>query len=875
MDFGPILQNRFSEYYVPAVNQEIFSLAGSDSFYRRHFEKALQQEDSLYLIVGTDSGRLVHWVIRCGLAEGSRYLFIEYPALVETLRQDADFPLDLPENMRICTPDDWLAQAEELSLKDYCYLGSVRRIKSLAVVDAFFDGYLDLWNKFEETIGQYQMMVGQEMGARVFMVKGLENLAENRVSAHFLMDLFKGKTAILLAGGPSLKESYGWVKANRDNLVVLAVSRIALQLKREGIIPDCFFAIDPHDIIFHQSKEMLAFWQETLLINVYHLNPRLLSQWCGRNAYMGSLFPWDAEMNRLKSRPADRPPPSDDAPDDPANAADVTQRNPTLAFPGITVGHQALGMAIEMGFSEIVVSGLDLCFDKEGFTHTEGSEECKVGPFTAPSELWVETNGGWQAETRYDFLNAIPSLAFLAKFARSRQCRVINPAPGAAKIEFIDHLPWDTLTVVPMETPARERMQRAMPEETARTRTAHYDAVMQELLRVRGEVQTIARMVTEALDCNDRFFGRTGHPPDFKYKKRMDEIEKTLDETLTDMSKLVKRWGIGEFLKLSRPDKKKAWSDEEIEEAGRRYYEIYRESAGALVRLLDDIRQRLRFRMEEEKPKPNIKSLITHWQAQEIPGRLHLFLHRRQQTLDAFSGKVAVSLQALADDFQHTLEEKETNYTKHCFQSLATPQAIRLKILHLFKQKERDRLQAFADGLEKTVAVEATGEEGKSGSNTRTQYGLLIKGLLAELDGDKEEAMRAFRQVTAPVVHTDAILRLLTLALSQGELLFALPIAKRLADRSPMHIPYYGDLLRLTGQHEEALAVYAAYTKKAKNDLVTMLKWGVLQTKLGRKTEARQTFTAILKEDAHNKAAALYLSQLGPAPQESAEVNGA
>ena len=847
MDFGPILQNSFGEYYLPAINQEIFSQSGADSFYHRHFDKTLQTEDSLYLIIGTDSGRLVNWVITCGLAEGSRYLFVEYPELVTYLQEAADLPKELPENVRICAPDVWLAQAEELALKDYCYLGNVQRIKSLAVIDAFFEGYLNIWNAFEEKIGQYQMTVGQETGARVFMIKGLENLAENRISARCLVDLFKGKTAILLAGGPSLKESFAFVKENRRHLVVLAVSRIAVQLHQEGIVPDFFFAIDPHDIIFHQSKGMLAFWQKTLLVNVFHLNPRLLSQWRGQTAYMGDLFPWKTDMNRPTPVVTNAAASDNETG---AEAPSEAPRTPNLSFPGITVGHQALGMAVEMGFSEIILSGFDLCFDKEGFTHTEGSEERKIGPFTAPSELWVETNGGWQAETRYDFLNAIPSLDFLAKFASSRACRVVNPAKGAVKIESVTHLPWEALEIASLPHPAWEMIQTALPTETRESRLQHHKDVMEELLRVRGEVQKVMRLTTEAIDCNDRLFGRKGRPPDFKHKKRMDEIEHILDEDYKPMSHLVKRWGVGEFLKLSRPDKKKAWTDEEIEEAGQRYYAIYRESAGALTRLLDDIRQRLRARMEEEKTKPNLKIIMAQWKKDIQPGRVHVFLDRQGRSMEDFPEHVVASLHALAEAFQNTLDETETNYKKHCFQSLASPQAIRFKVLSLFKQKDKARLCAFADGLE------------KSASDNKEQYGFLIKGFLAELDEDPESAVRCFRRITAPVLLTDATLRLFTIALMQGDLAFALPIAKRLSERSPLHIPYYGDLLRMTGQREAALAIYTDFMKIAKNDMVTKMKLGKLHTELGQITEARHVFESIVEEDPHNKAALVLLSQL-------------
>ncbi|MEO5352808.1 MAG: DUF115 domain-containing protein [Magnetococcus sp. XQGC-1] len=835
MDFGPILQNSFGEYYLPAINQEIFSRSGADSFYRGHFDNSLQNKETLYLIVGTDGGRLLHWLLNSGLAEGSRYLFIEYPELVEYLREGADFPRELPDAVSLCTPDDWLAVAEERALRDYCYLGQVQRVRSLAVLDGYFEPYFLTWKTFEERISQYQTEVGREIGSRIFMVKGLENLAENILPAEHLLGLFAGKTAVLLAGGPSLRESFAWVRANREHLVVLAVSRVASQLDRAGIRADFFFAIDPHDIIFHQSKAMLAFWQQTVLVNVYHLNPRLLGQWRGRSLYMGPLFPWETPLN--PARP--------------------------LSFPGITVSHQALGMAIEMGFSQVILSGFDLCFDKDGFTHTEGSEERKAGPFTAPLDLWVETNGGWQAETRYDFLSAIPSLELLAQFAVNRGCRLINPAAGAARIDQVEHLPWESLQVVPLSTPVWETLQAGIPAETVENRLRHYDQVLQELQRVRTAVQQVARLATEAIECNDRLFGRKGRPPDFKYKLRMDAIEQELDEEHRTFSLLVKRWGVGEFLRLSRPDKEREWSDREIEEAGRRYYEIYRDSASALIRLLDDIRQRLRSRMEEKKANPNLKTLVSQWQKDNQPGRLYLFLDAREQTIDAFPEGVRPLLQGLQAAYQTALEETETDYQAHLFRSMATPQMVRSKVLTLFRQKDAARLQAYAQGLEKS-ADEASGAAGRAAFVTahKEQYILLIQGFLAELAEDWPQAADCFKRVTSPFLITDALQRLLTMTLLRGELVEALPIARQLAEHSPLYVPHYGDVLRLTGRGEEAIQVYEEYGKLVKNDWVTRIKLGKLYGEMGNQEAAKRVFAAILEVDPTNKAALMFLQEL-------------
>ena len=819
--FGPVLVNGFGESCLPEVNREIFSRSGSDSFFQAHFGKSLWAEDSLYLIVGTDSGLLLKWVLDRKPVEGTRHLFIEHPDLIERLTREGLLPESLPDHVQLCTPDRWMEVADTLSIKSYAYLEHVRRVKSLGVVDAFFGGYLEIWSAFEALVDQFMLQVNQETGSQVFMEKGLENLAENRIPAPRLEEAFQGCTAVLLAGGPSLRESFDWVRANRENLAVLAVARVAPQLREAGITPDFFFAIDPHDIIFHQSKEMLGFWERTALINVYHLNPRLLGQWRGVSAYMGSPYPWTTELN-----------------------------GDNYAFPGITVGHQALGMGIRMGFSQIILAGLDLCFDREGFTHVVGSIEQAVGPYSVPSELQVETNGGWMAESRYDFVNSIPSLAYLAKLAEEQGCVVINPAEGAAKIDGIAHRRWAEITPAPMTRTAWDVIRAALPEETRESRLAHYRTVEGELNRVRAEVRAIQRLATEALDCNDRLFGRKGRGADYKYKKRMDAIEETLDTTFKEINPVVRKWAVRGFLKLSRPDSEREWSDAEIEEAGRRYYEIYRDNASAVIRRLDEVRQRVRMRMEEEQPKPNVKSLVAQWRKDGQPGRCHLFCDRHGKPLETLEPHMAERFRELAAEYAALLAETEHDFKKYCVQERSTPQGIRAKVISLYRRKDADKLRHFWSGLE------------KSDIEDKEQYGLLINGHLAELAEDPDRAIRHYRQVTHPWLLTDAMLRQFTLSLMQNDLLAATAVSKRLADRSILYQPYHADLLRLSGKGREAVTAYNEYLNVVKGDFVTQLKLGKLHMEMGDGEAAGGVFRQILEEDPANKAASLYLQQL-------------
>ncbi|MBF0422950.1 MAG: DUF115 domain-containing protein [Magnetococcales bacterium] len=819
--FGTILTNRFGERYFPAINGEVFSQTGSGSYFHRYHGAMVEPKDSLNLIVGTDGGGLVNWLCNKSTGDGSRYLFIEFPELIQRLYDEQMLPADLPEHIVVTTPDQWLETAEQLSLKDYFYLGNVRPWRSLAVIDCFYEDYVKLWNDFDELLGQYQLGVGQEIGSRVFLLKCLENLAENRIPAHVLHQAFPGRTAVLLGGGPSLNESFSWIKTNREHLLVLAVTRIARQLAAADLVPDMFFAIDPHDIIFHQSKDVLEFHDKSLLVNMYHLNPRLLGSWRGRSLYMGPLFPWSSPLNPASGN-----------------------------YPGITVSHQALGTAIDMGVARIILAGFDLCFSREGFTHAAGSVEVAAGPYVHRSELWVETNGGGMAETRSDFFNALPALAALASYARTKECRVINPAATAAKIEGIDWIPWNELTLEPVAPKSSDLLWQRLPVETSSDRLRLWREVESVLVQACNKIATIKQLAAEAVDCNDGLFGRKGNAPDFKYKVRMDEIESILDDEYQEFSRLVKRWSVAEFLKLSRPNKNKEWSDEEVENVGRRYYEVYRDSAANLLETVEASLTRVRVRQEEEKIAADLHVILDQYQKDGHQGRVHLLMDKRRQAPEDFPSAIRQRIETFQTEFATLLQQTENDYTRHCHNQFVSPYAICSKVMAMFQNNEAERLKNFMDGIQRSEMA------------SKEHFVYLIRGLLAEGEADFDQALRWYRQVTFAPLLVSGLQRLLSVHLRQGDLFSARAVARRLADRSLLHLPFYADLLRLTGDTDKAIVEYQNYVEVVQDDLAALMTLGTLLFDHGKRDGAQRCCDCILSRDQSHKAARSLLARI-------------
>lgn len=267
---GPFLTNGFGDRYLYGINRDVFNDIGSANLFRRQLEDLLL-EDRFHIVIGTDSGLLLQYVLNTGVPQGARYLFIEHPEVLASLEEELDLQI-LGDDIICTTYDQYQEQAVAWNISSYIFIGQVLLHQSIAAQDDFPGIYQELiWNVRKE-IKQFVWQINLSLGSEVFIQKQFDNLAENRLPAKLLQGLFPGKTAVLLAGGPSLDEIFPWLQKNRDHVVVLAVSRISRRLQEVGIAPDIIFSIDPHDVSFDVSKETLVFWKDAILVHMYHVS---------------------------------------------------------------------------------------------------------------------------------------------------------------------------------------------------------------------------------------------------------------------------------------------------------------------------------------------------------------------------------------------------------------------------------------------------------------------------------------------------------------------------------------------------------------------------------------------------------------------------
>jgi len=817
------LTNTFGDKYLYSLNHNTLNHTGAVQQHRLRFKHLADQKDTLFIVIGSDSGTLIPYLNSLTAASGTRFLVLEPDRVFSQLFSE------IPESsasdfVDFVPAEDYNPAADKAQINRYLYAGKVSIIKSLAAEYDFIGEYHDLFFSIQSLCNQQEYLVRHRLTGKPFKLAQLKNIAENHTSSSCLKNTFQGKTAVLLAGGPSLDEILPWVIKNKDSLLVLAVSRISRRLLEIGLTPDIIFSIDPHQVSFDVSKEMLHFWKDSLFIHSYHVSPLLLGQWQGKNIYLGNRFPWESRLNQK-----------------------------SLPMAGPTVSNTALSVAVEMGISQLILAGVDLCHNREGYTHASGSNEHLAGPQLAQTTTQVLTNGGWMAETTSDFLSAIDILALQVEHASKNDTTVINPAPGSAQVNGVQYLPLENIQLHPIAPPAAVTLKELSAQPSFEQRKTDLENVQKELRWITGQLIQIRKLCRQALHCNEGLFGRKGKRQDFKFKKRMDKIERKLNSTYSRSAVLVKEYGAHELLQMTILGSDEDWTDQEIEDAATTYYSKYIETTDQLLELIEKTKQRIGSRLNEDATAPDFDLLFSSWQQEHIPGRLYVWLSRHGLQIEDLPADVQRTAGQLAEDFSRQMDASADSAHMQRSKKYADLKEMRGKILMYFQKKDTQALENLQASLKKHQNPDAE------------KYLYLCRGLFNELNEQWDQALVAYQQlfdVQDEVLLEDALLRITSISLSRNDLDNSFLALENLAKLAPTYLQQYADLLKLTGSHQQALDTYLSYLEQVPHDINIILKIGNYYRELNIEEGARAMFEHALSMDPENTAAKQLLEGL-------------
>jgi hypothetical protein len=823
-DMGSVASNAFGEHYLFAINRNLFQGTDASTVFRSYFGESIFKEDTFYVIAGTDSGLLYQYIKTQGLPKGSRYLFVELPQVLALLANEDTSHTELA----ITTGEDWLKQAEEMAVAKYAFLGRMTLLRSLGAVHGHCNDYQPFWRKLKGEFDAFVQTIRFRSGTRPFIICQIENLTENQIPAICLRDAFQGKTGVVLAGGPSLDELLPWVRQQRQNLLVIAASRISHSLLQAGIQPDISVSVDPQAFNLNVCKDMLEFQDGTLLVNQYHLSSNLLASWGGQKVFIGHRYPWPTPL----------------------------QPENIFFTGGTTITNVALDLAIETGVAQIILGGVDFCFSRQGHTHASGTVEHSIGSRPQLCEVQVETNAGIMADTDIGYRDSGRHIDYQAENANARGCRVINPAPGAMRLPHVEHLSPDDIQIEPLERPAREILAGCVPAADANSKVRHYKEVLGEVDRMLAELRAIKGLSGKALNYNRKVLIKADQQGDSNdeagkinpaYAEKVARIKEQFTAKYADTISFVMYYGVSNFIPIHGLDLNQL---EDRVQNNEIYFQACVDTCSEVSEILRQARTRILSRLEEEKSQPNMQRLMSQWQHDQQPGRAIQWARQHASHVAQLPTDQQQALQAFQATFEDTVEKLGLQYLGRIEQEVNLD-GICAKSREYFLCHDQDGLLRLQASLEKFRDQEQA-----------ANFTPLVEGYLAELSNDSVSALDAYRKITEGPAHIDALTRLFELHTRAEDWESALKVLKTLSEISPTYSPMYADLLYSCNHIDTAVEIYTDYLLANPDDLNTMMKLGKVFRECGSIEGVTWAMNYILGKDPMNHVARQILCEV-------------
>lgn len=799
---GGFSVNRFGERFLPTVNGHAFDRTASRVLHDQQFGAAFAEAQRLHVILGTDSGLLLQYVRALKPAEGSRFLFVELPEVLEELK-DAGLLDALPAHIAVEDLNGAIKRGAAFDLMRYAMRREIRTHESLAVQELVCADYLRLKDDVRNWLQPNLHRAGVSMNIAPFMIRQLENLGESIRPASVLENCWAGRTAVVMAGGPSLDEQLPWIIEHRAQLMLIAVSRIARLLQSHNIVPDIVVSVDPYHLSFDVSKEMLDLPADTLFAYTFHATPMLVGQWPWQTVYMGTRFPWK------------------------------TSRNPRNLMPsGDTVTNHAVDLAMSLGCGEIVLAGVNLCYSATGQTHASGSHESTAGPLISSSSLTVTTNDGREAPTDSPFRSAAQNFATKAAAAKLKNIRLVNPAGAAARIAGVDFVALDQIHVdaTPDQGSAREALRGRLPAVDGDARRAHYEAMRAELRAARKELDDIRKACRAGLDAAKQLYDRNGRV-DPRFEKRRDAAIERITQAPLCLAEVMQHFNGYEFTRLMGVENPRELDRREKDKTVSEYFSVMLRTADQFERQIDLADERLQARQEEEKADPDFEKMLAQWQQDGQAARAVLLMQRRPELRTNMSPALQARFDEYASVFRSMMSPDFKGRTD-VIKQRRNPLLSRPKALQHLQSQDRAALEALSQNLRQYPD-----------GDDRDAMIHLVDGMLDELQGADEGALAHYQAVidqAHPLLSEDALLRVSVVALKHGDFDLAGVVFQCLGEKAPRYKLQHAEILRLKGRLDEAATVMNEYLAGAPDDKLAQQRLADIKQALDNtKTSAR------------------------------------
>lgn len=813
------LTNNFGDHYFEEINHQAFAKASAEDVLMPYFSSYLEEEEALYLIIGTDSGLLKKLIEERSEHRFTKFIFIEYDEVIEQLNCETDSfesIADEEKNIWLFNQDFDLHQLNR-ALGNYVIRRKFHLIKSFAVMDAQkLSPYEKLWEKFEVAYQGYLSGEYNSQSARVFEEQRILNVAQNLIPASTLGKPISGKDAIILGGGPTLDDSIEWIKTNQNKVIIFAAARISDRLVKEGIQADFLVTVDPFPWSFDNSKGMYAHSEHSILVHSFHAQHRLLSQWTGLSCYLGQRYAWKDAGEPLN-----------------------------IDGPGPTVTNTALHIAVAFGAKRVFFAGIDFCFAK-GQTHESGSNEAKLPDTIAYSGKEVlEDNSGQMTETRQDFYSAkIAMETAIRMYIRMAEVEFINLGLHSAKMENVAYQQMESIQLSDDSKHScieNIRIELVLSDEE---KLSLVDEALGYLKKQKKRFEKLVKLTNQALSTNKKLYDK-GDLLVEKQAKKIKQLQKKVNRVVGEDGDYFASYQSVLFSDAFKPiADENNMTNEEVQEQLAAFFGGLNAVAKAFIVNINNGIDRCEVRQKELKPKTLPCSLIQHWQQWQEPGRVYHWI-KSHADMELNSEQQDCVDEAM-DVFEKELGEERHAHLKMLEDALNDVSKI-LSRANMAYSKEN--VAELEEVLEHVESLEA------KSINQKQDLVALLKGMVLDVRGEKVEAFNTYEGVETSILRHIALKKMLPIAVDLEDYPAALAVLERLVKINLDYMLPYADMLKVLGNLSGAIEVLRMYLKSKPEKYLTKNRLAHLLIEAGEHSEAFKLVDEVLNVDSENKAA--------------------
>lgn len=819
-----IHKNSFGDEYFPEINNYAFDNVGSTATFSKVFDKELKSEKTLFIIVGSDSGLLIPYLQKHKADKGRKYIILEKPEIISYIEKNVDINDNLIEVLPLSVEFNDLSE----KYADYIAHSRYKLLRSLAVIDSHSQSYRNFW---EEALDKFNIFSSTESGYainNIFIDSQLKNLSLNEIPVQRIEKSLQGLTAIIMGGGPSLDENINWIRENQTKLVIFAAARISDRLKKEKIEPDFFVTVDPHVVSYDNSKSMLMYGDSAILIHSNNANAKLVAEWTGLRAYLGLRFPWQDSQHKQ--------------PDN-------------LNIVGPTVTNTMASVAGFLGAEQVIFSGVDFCYGKNGQSYESNSVESKLGKYLDTSTNRVTTYSGRIAETTPSFANARQGMEDLVAYAiKFFENKFFTLSKEAAKIEGVTYSSAKNIQLSEQDKyKAIELIQDKLAFNLndykvhladAKSYCQKMQILCKEVAKLSRKGKKTAKQLFVDLDRTDRL------------THEIISIQQETNLLMGEHAEFIFNYSIKSYKDFMDPSvDQENMTRDEIKKSFVYYFNGLIKSSIPLRKSIEEAITKLNHRINETKGVKPLTKLINNWQKYHEEGRPNVWLKINNLTLPALSTEDQEKVKALLKSYQTELNKTDTTLSKQ----------LKLQgesMANTFVRIQRYFAESRIGDLE--VLINYIAEKDEENAEDLCNIG---SGYLYELKEMPDEALNRYLKLKDENLLMEGLKRIVNITLEQKNYDSALNALEVLTNYSDEYFISYADILGAMGDLQGASEIYLHYLKNHEKDTATWIKLAKILIHNGILDEAINAINKVQELEPENPVA-IELMMLATQPRQ-------